>query len=259
MSAVAQDSQNIVRMRGVSKRYGTGVVALEDVNLDIRHGEFLSLVGPSGCGKSTLLRLIAGLGESSSGTVEVMDQSPEQARHSTGELALVFQDATLMPWRRVLRNVELPLEMRGVDKKERREKALAALEMVNLHEAGHLFPRQLSGGMKMRVSVARALASEPKVLLMDEPFGALDELTRQKLQQDLLEIWRDTGLTVVFVTHNSFEAVFLSQRVAVMGADPGRMHRVLEVEAPYPRTEEFRGSEEFGHLVSEMSRSLRGE
>lgn len=259
MSTVASDSQNIISIRDVYKRFGTGVVALEGVDLDICQGEFLSLVGPSGCGKSTLLRLIAGLGESSSGTVEVMDQSPEQARRSTGELALVFQDSTLMPWRKVIRNVELPLEMRGVDKKSRRQKAQAALEMVNLHDAGRLYPRQLSGGMKMRASVARALVSEPKVLLMDEPFGALDELTRQKLQQDLLEIWRETGLTVIFVTHNSFEAVFLSQRVAVMGANPGRMHRVLDVDAPYPRTEEFRSSEEFGHLVAEMSRALRGE
>lgn len=252
------DQETAISLQKVSKRYNTGLLALEDIDLEVRRGEFLSLVGPSGCGKSTVLRLVAGLGDVSSGNVRVLGSSPEAARKDSGELALVFQEATLMPWRTVRRNAELPLEMRGVPKAERREAAAQALEMVDLADTGRLYPRQLSGGMKMRVSIARALASEPGILLMDEPFGALDEMTRQRLQHDLLRIWHETGLTVVFVTHNVFEAIFLSGRIAVMDARPGRIRRVVEVPAPYPRDDDFRSSPEFGRLVAETTHALEG-
>jgi NitT/TauT family transport system ATP-binding protein len=251
---------SLIQLRDVSKRYSTGVVALDDVNLDIASGEFLSILGPSGCGKSTILRLIAGLADTSGGEVSVLGQPAAMARRSTGDLALVFQDATLMPWRTVTRNVELPLEMKRVRRRERRDAAEQALAMVSLADAGRLYPRQLSGGMKMRVSIARALVSRPKVLLMDEPFGALDELTRQRLQQDLLRIWEqeEEGLTVVFVTHNVFEAVYLSQRIAVMSAGPGRVRSVFQVHAPHPRGETFRASPEFGRLVADITGALHG-
>jgi len=252
-------SAGLISLDKVSKRYGSGgTLALEEVDLAVRRGEFLSIVGPSGCGKSTILRLIAGLGESSSGAVRVLGRAPEEARRATGKLAPVFQEATLMPWRTVIRNAELPLEIKGVPKKQRREAARSALKMVGLDGSEGLYPRQLSGGMKMRVSIARALVSEPEILLMDEPFGALDELTRQKLQEDLLRIWREAGLTVVFVTHNVFEAIYLSERIAVMSAHPGRIREVVEVDAPHPRGDEFRASPEFGRLVAQTTRALRG-
>jgi NitT/TauT family transport system ATP-binding protein len=255
---ISAPAGDLIQLRDVSKRYSTGVVALEDVSLDVSSGEFLSILGPSGCGKSTILRLIAGLADVTGGELRVLGQSAEAARRSTGDLALVFQEATLMPWRTVVRNVELPLEMRGVRRGERRAEAEKALELVGLADAGRLYPRQLSGGMKMRVSIARALVSRPRVLLMDEPFGALDELTRQRLQQDLLRIWAEgeEGLTVVFVTHNVFEAAFLSQRIAVMTDRPGRVRRVFEVDAPHPRDDAFRASREFGKLVADVTGAL---
>lgn len=259
MDTATKDDTALIMLKGVSKRYNTGVTALKGVDLEVHEGEFLSILGPSGCGKSTILRLIAGLGGSSSGTVRVLGKPPEEARRSTGDLALVFQEATLMPWRNVLRNVELPLEMKGIPKKVRREEAKKVLETVSMRHVDKLHPRQLSGGMKMRVSIARALVSKPKILLMDEPFGALDELTRQKLQQDLLNIWSETGLTVVFVTHNVFEAIYLSNRIAVMSMNPGRIRKTIEVTAPYPRDDEFRATSEFSHLVSEMIHALKGE
>lgn len=255
----------LVRLRGISKRYGTGTLALDGFDLDIDRREFITLVGPSGCGKSTILRLIAGLGEASAGTVTTVAADSGSGTHPASpatngagtRLDMVFQEATLMPWRRVRRNVELPLEMRGVGRRTRRDEAMSMLELVNLEAVANQYPRQLSGGMKMRVAIARALVSKPELLLMDEPFGAVDELTRQKLQEDLLDLWRSMDLTVVFVTHNVYEAVFLSQRIAVMTTNPGRVYRLIANPAPYPRSQAFRASTDFSTLATRTAATLK--
>jgi NitT/TauT family transport system ATP-binding protein len=223
----------VVTCRGISKRFGNGTVALSDVALDVFEHQFLSLLGPSGCGKSTLLRLIAGLLEPSGGTIAWQGQP---------SLSFVFQEPTLMPWATALSNVMLPLRLAGVARDERRERAAAALTEVGLAGFERSYPRELSGGMKMRVSIARALVTRPKVLLMDEPFAALDEITRFKLNNDLLELWAHEGFTVIFVTHSVFESAFLSQRIAVMAARPGRVIEEIALEAPYPRTPAYRTS-----------------
>jgi NitT/TauT family transport system ATP-binding protein len=250
-----QDNRRLVHVRDVNKLYGNGTLALEGINLDVREGEFISLVGPSGCGKSTLLRIIAGLGDVTDGVVTVNGAAPTsvQARGST---AFVFQEATLLPWRPVRGNVELPLELQGVPKSSWKSVVDETLELVGLTNFDNAFPRELSGGMRMRVSIARALVTKPKLLLMDEPFGALDEITRQKLNSDLLRLKDVLGATVIFVTHNVFEAVFLSSRIAVMSARPGRFVREIAVNAPYPRDATFRGSPEFGQGVMETVQSL---
>lgn len=249
------DAKVLVRARNVDKRYASGTLALEGINLDVREGEVISLVGPSGCGKSTLLRIIAGLGDASSGEISVAgaDPSSSEARGST---AFVFQEATLLPWRTVRHNVELPLELRGVPKTQWDGVVNEALELVGLEKFDRAYPRELSGGMRMRVSIARALVTKPKLLLMDEPFGALDEITRQKLNMDLLRLKDVLGATVIFVTHNVFEAVYLSSRIAVMSVRPGRFVREIRIDAPYPRDPSFRGTPEFGKSVVDVVDAL---
>lgn len=246
-----------VRMERLSKVYPNGTVAVQDVNLTIREGEFLCFVGPSGCGKSTIFKMITGLSGPTGGTLEVMGTSPKQARKQS-DTAFVFQDHTLLPWSSVLDNVSLPLALRGIPRKERKSEAERALELVGLKDYAKAMPRQLSGGMKMRASIARALVSKPKLLLMDEPFGALDEITRQTLQLELLDIWRqDPKMTVLFVTHNVFEAVFLSTRVAVMTPRPGKVAALVDVPVPFPRDESFRTTPEFGRIVRSVSEALK--
>ncbi len=238
----------LVGVRGVSKVFDNGVAALADVSLDVAGGEFLSILGPSGCGKSTLLRLIAGLLQPSAGAIDWPDGRPD--------LGFVFQEATLMPWATALGNVALPLRLRGMPRGEREGRAAEALARVGLKGFEHTWPRELSGGMKMRVSLARALVVEPRLLLMDEPFAALDEITRHRLNADLLELWRRSGITVVFVTHSVFESVFLSQRIVVMAARPGRVAAELSIEPRQPRDEAFRTSVEYGAYCREASARL---
>ncbi|MEK5323406.1 ABC transporter ATP-binding protein [Aeribacillus sp. FSL M8-0254] len=243
----------IVAFHHVSKIYNTGTVALSQFHFSITEGEFISFLGPSGCGKSTALRMVAGLGEATEGKVEVFGQNPKEVIKNTNDVAFVFQDANLLPWRTVLENVMLPLELRGSDKKSRKEDAIKVLEMVGLKDYIKSYPRQLSGGMRMRVSIARALAAKPKLLLMDEPFAALDEITRQTLQTELLEIWKREKMTILFVTHNVFEAVYLSTRIAVLSARPGRLSSIIDVDLPYPRE---RTDERFTEYVDISSQSL---
>jgi NitT/TauT family transport system ATP-binding protein len=246
----------LISVRDVGKVYSTGVVALEGITFDVRPGQFVSLVGPSGCGKSTLLRIIAGLGAISEGSVLVEGLPPRESRQQRGDTGFVFQDATLMPWRDVLGNIELPLELRGVSRGERRAKALEALQTVGLTSFGRAYPRELSGGMKMRVSLARALAAGPRLLLMDEPFGALDEITRQRLNGELLTLCALAGWTVVFVTHNVFEAVFLSSRILVMSRQPGRIVASIDVDLPSPRRPEIRTAPEYTRVVGQVINCL---
>ena len=238
----------VVTCRGIGKRFANGILALQDVTLDVFEHQFLSLLGPSGCGKSTLLRLIAGLSEPSAGKIEW------HTNHSA--LSFVFQEPTLMPWATGLANVVLPLRLAGVAREERRERAAVALAQVGLAGFEKAYPRELSGGMKMRVSIARALVTRPKVLLMDEPFAALDEITRFKLNNDLLELWQREGFTVIFVTHSVFESAFLSQRIAVMSARPGRVLEDIAVDAPYPRRAEYRTSPTYNEHCRGVSAAL---
>jgi NitT/TauT family transport system ATP-binding protein len=252
MSAARDDA--LVRVRHVDKVYGSGTHALQNVDLDVYKGEFVSLLGPSGCGKSTLLRIIAGLGEATTGSVLVEGKAPNSAQQQP--LGFVFQDANLLPWRNVMGNVVLPLELTGVAKKERIERAQEVLELVGLSKFTKAHPKELSGGMRMRVSIARALVTAPHLLLMDEPFGALDEITRQRLNHELLRIKEATGATVVFVTHNVFEGVFLSDRIAVMSAQPGRIVEDISVGSDQPRNAAFRGSEVFSHTVMRVVSAL---
>jgi NitT/TauT family transport system ATP-binding protein len=244
-----------VEIEAVSKRFGNGPVVLDQISLAAAGGEFISFIGPSGCGKSTLLRLIAGLSPLTSGSIYVNGSSPAELRD--GELAFVFQEPTLLPWLGVGRNVEVPLRLRGVGTAERAARVERALEQVRLTEKRYSFPRQLSGGQKMRVSIARALALNPSILLLDEPFGALDEMTRDHLNEELLAIRQEAAWTAFFVTHSVAEAVFLSSRVIVLAANPGRIHETFTVPFGYPRTIETRQSDEFHHLVVEVSRALR--
>lgn len=252
----AADINDIVAFNHVGKRYNTGNVALKDVHFGISEGEFVSFLGPSGCGKSTALRMVAGLEEPTTGVVAVEGQEPKALIAATSDVAFVFQEANLLPWRTVIDNVLLPLELRGGSMKEHRQEARRVLEMVGLHDYVKAYPRQLSGGMKMRVSIARALAAKPKLLLMDEPFAALDEMTRQGLQRELLDIWQREKMTVLFVTHNVFEAVYLSSKIAVMSARPGRLSALIDVELPYPRTLAMRTERAFAGYVEQASRYL---
>ena len=240
----------LVGVRGVSKVFANGVKALADVSLDVQSGEFLSVLGPSGCGKSTLLRLIAGLAEPTEGTIEWAN---EEGR---GDLGFVFQEPTLMPWATAVANVALPLKLRGVARSEREARAAEALHHVGLKGFERVWPRELSGGMKMRVSLARAVVVAPSLLLMDEPFAALDEITRHRLNDDLLELWQRSGVTIVFVTHSVFESVFLSQRIVVMSARPGLVSAELAVTTPYPRSQAFRTSAEYAAWCRQASSRL---
>ena len=243
----------LVFLRGVAKSFANGTVALENLDLDVRQGEFLSLLGPSGCGKSTALRLVAGLSKPSAGTVGWRDKA-SGARGS--EIGFVFQEPTLMPWGTVAANVALPLKLLRLDRAETASEVEAALAMVGLSQFGKAFPRELSGGMKMRVSIARALVTRPKLLLMDEPFAALDEITRFRLNDDLARLKAELGCTVIFVTHSVYESAYLSSRIVVMAARPGRIIREILVEAPMPRNEAFRRDPAYAAICETASRAL---
>ncbi len=252
-------STPVVSADKLTKIFGDGpeaVVALRDIDLTIDEGEFISLIGPSGCGKSTLLRLIGDLTPPTAGGLKINDKDPHQARLDR-DYGMVFQQATLLDWRTVRKNVELPLEVMDFAAGERSERAARMLKLVQLGEFGDSYPWQLSGGMQQRVAIARALAFSPALLLMDEPFGALDEMTRELMQQELLRIWTETGTTVIFVTHSIPEAVFLSSRVVVMSPRPGRIADVIDIGLGQPRDEETRESSEYYGLITEVREALR--
>ncbi|WP_018387503.1 ABC transporter ATP-binding protein [Ancylobacter sp. FA202] len=252
----AADGAPLLRLSGVGKRFANAVTALEGLDMEVRQGEFVSLLGPSGCGKSTALRLIAGLTEPSEGRLDWgADETARRARerHAIG---FVFQEPTLMPWASVFGNVHLPLKLDGVGRREAEPAILEALELVGLSAFRDAYPRELSGGMKMRVSIARALVTKPRLLLMDEPFAALDEITRFKLNNDLLEVWRRLRCTIVFVTHSVFESVYLSSRILVFRARPGRVSAELVIDPDQPRDESFRTSPEYAGLCRETSLAL---
>ena len=249
----------VVRLQGVGKTFTLGdgsTVALSDINLDIGRGEFVSLIGPSGCGKSTLLRTIGDLIEPSTGTVQV-NAKPAQRARLDREYGMVFQAPVLFDWRTVEENVQLPLELFGQDKTTRARRAGEMLELVGLSDFARHHPYQLSGGMQQRVAIARALAFSPDLLLMDEPFGALDEMTRERMNSELLAIWERTGITVVFVTHSIPEAVFLSSRVAVMSARPGRITHLIDVDLERPRGLATRESPRYFELITAVREALR--
>lgn len=233
------------------------ITALQNVNLDIKQGEFISLLGPSGCGKTTLLRAIADLQKVTSGSITVRGQSPRQIRLQK-KFGIVFQSPVLYDWRTVRRNVCMPMELMGMPKKDRVARVTKMLELVGLLEFGKQYPHELSGGMQQRVGIARALAIRPEILLMDEPFSALDEFTKEKLHLDVLRIWRKTNKTVLFVTHNIQEAVFLSDRVVVLSPHPGRVSDIVEINLPRPRTLEMKNTLEFTALVSKVRNSFEG-
>jgi NitT/TauT family transport system ATP-binding protein len=256
MSAAAKP---LIAVQGLSKVWPNGAQALRDITLNLPSDpQFLSLVGPSGCGKSTLLRLIAGLERPTRGTIAWPPaDASRDVKKSAPTIGYVFQEPTLMPWATVFENVYLPFKIAGVSRRAAREAIMEALRGVHLEDAAGRYPRELSGGMKMRVSVARALAPRPKILLMDEPFAALDEITRLKLNNDLLALWAALGMTVIFVTHSVFESVYLSNRIVVMAAGPGRIAADLAIEAPYPRDEAFRSSALYTGACLEVSAALK--
>ncbi len=243
----------IVNFTSLQKRYGGGPVILEDINLTVQTGDFVSFIGPSGCGKSTILKLVSGLNPPTKGSLTVAGRKPRESRDRQ---AFIFQDATLLPWLTAQLNVELPLRLRQVAAGDRVAKAKQMLDLVGLDKVGDYYPRQLSGGMKMRVSIARALTLAPELLLLDEPFGALDEMTRNRLNEELLALRAQSPFTAMFVTHSVVEAVFLSNRIFVMAAHPGRFHAEVRVDFPYPRAPELRGQPEFQSKVNELSRLL---
>ena len=250
---------SIISVRGVSKSFGRGAGttdALRDVSMSVAPREFVSIIGPSGCGKSTLLRIVGDLIEPTSGTVTVKGKPPRQARLDR-DYGIVFQTPVLYEWRTVLRNVELPLEVMGRPRGEWAPRATDMLSLVGLAAFHHHYPWQLSGGMQQRVAIARALVFNPSILLMDEPFGALDELTRERLNLELLNIWSKTSATVLFITHSISEAVFLSNRVMVMGPRPGRIERTVTVNLPRPRTAQTRAMPRFFELVTQVREGLR--
>jgi NitT/TauT family transport system ATP-binding protein len=250
-------SNLVLDAKGVGKVFGTGdgsVEALRDISLQISQGEFVSLIGPSGCGKSTLLRLIGDLTGPTSGEMTINSKTPKQARLDR-DYGIVFQKSTLLDWRTVSKNVELPLEIMDIG--ERQSRAQKMLELVQLGDFGDHYPWQLSGGMQQRVAIARALTFNPSLLLMDEPFGALDEMTRELMQQEVLRIWDETDTTVVFVTHSIPEAVFLSSRVVVMSARPGRISDVIQTDLAYPRDEDTRESQAYYDKITEVREALR--
>jgi NitT/TauT family transport system ATP-binding protein len=247
----------VVSIEGLTKTFPQGnVTALQDIDLSLAPGEFVSLIGPSGCGKSTLLRVIGDLIEPTAGSVTV-NGKPARGARADGDYGIVFQDAVLFDWRTVAKNIALPLEMLGWERGRRRQRVEEMLELVELSAFADHHPWQLSGGMQQRVSIARALAFEPALLLMDEPFGALDEMTRERLNLELLSIWEKLGSTVVFVTHSISEAVFLSSRVVVMSPRPGRIAGTIEIDLPYPRTVETREEARYFELVTKVRELLR--
>jgi NitT/TauT family transport system ATP-binding protein len=243
---------SLIAIRAVGKTYANGIEALRGVDLDIPAApHFVSLLGPSGCGKSTLLRMIAGLDRATSG--EIVWPTLRDGQHVRPDIGFVFQEPTLMPWASAFDNVYLPLRLRRVRRRDARDLVMAALRMVGLERFADAYPRELSGGMKMRVSIARALITRPQVLLMDEPFAALDEITRLRLNDDLLALWQSQRLTVIFVTHSVYESVYLSDRIVVMAARPGRVIADLPIDAPYPRSNDFRTSAAYVSYYREVS------
>jgi len=259
VETTADDVQSaLIMAKDVGMRFGTAAPTLQNMDLSIATGEFVALLGPSGCGKSTLLRLLAGLQTPTSGLLTMAGEPPERARKTGTRVAFVFQDPTLLPWRTVVDNIRLPLELQGQPRASHAAPIAAALELIGLtaHDARKR-PRKLSGGMRMRVSLARALVTDPRVLLLDEPFAALDDVLRQQLNEDLVRIWLQKHWTGVFVTHNVSEAVFLSQRVLVMSTRPGQIVADIPIPFPYPRGPELRGDPEFARLTVELSQRLR--
>ena len=252
MNHMPDPTPPLVQLRRVRKSFSNGTLALEGLDLDVRRGEFLSLLGPSGCGKSTALRLIAGLTSPTDGAIAWPAGPPAAAN-----LGFVFQEPTLMPWRTVEANVRLPLQMAGLPKRDAAPRIADALARVGLTGFERAYPRQLSGGMKMRVSIARALVTKPDLLLMDEPFAALDEITRARLNDDLLRLWTETGLTIVFVTHSVFESVFLSSRIIVMAPRPGRVVADLPVNTPAARDEDYRTTDAYVADCRTVSAALK--
>lgn len=249
MTPIAQRPP-LLTMSHIEKTFNGDIVALRDMNLTVNEGDFLSLLGPSGCGKSTVLRLISGLLQPTRGKIEWA------GGQGTDDLGVVFQEPTLMPWATVAQNVWLPFRLKGIPYPKVEGEIAEALKLVGLEKFHNAYPRELSGGMKMRVSIARAMVTHPRLILMDEPFAALDEITRFKLNNDLLELKAKIGCTVIFVTHSVFESVFLSDRIVVMAARPGRVIHELEVDTPYPRSEDFRTSAEYAAHTRAASQAL---
>ncbi len=252
------DNRTLIKIESVSKRYGSmrdGVLALDNLSLNVRAGEFLSIIGPSGCGKTTLLKMIGDLLAPNTGRISIDGQTPQEARRVRA-CGIVFQSPTLMEWRSVARNIELPLEIVGLSHAERARRSNELLALIRLRDFGENYPPELSAGMQQQVAIARALAYSPSILLMDEPFGALDELTRERLGRELLEIWEHARVTILFVTHSVGEAVMLSDRVAVLTPRPGKIERVIEIDLPRPRTPEMRESAQFIRLVRDVRAAL---
>lgn len=259
LSRMSHHNSALIDIKNISKAFGDGagrVVALHNVSLSIQPGEFVSLIGPSGCGKSTLLRVIGDLIQPSQGEITIKGKSPQQARLDR-DYGIVFQAPVLYDWRTVVKNVQLPLEVMKYPRAEWDERAIKMLELVGLDDFRNYYPWQLSGGMQQRVSIARALVFNPSILLMDEPFGALDELTRERLNMELLQIWEKTGTTIIFVTHSIPEAVFLSNRVVVMTPRPGKIEKIIHIDLPRPRVFETREQTRYFELVTEVRESLR--
>jgi len=257
VSTPTDSSAPLVSLRNVSKRFANGTLALQGMSLDVGEHDFISFLGPSGCGKSTALRLVAGLTRISSGEMQ-WGSAGQGAGKTDRDLGFVFQEPTLMPWAKVFDNVWLPLKLTGVSRDAAAPVVKQALEMVGLSRFADVYPRELSGGMKMRVSIARALVTRPRLLLMDEPFAALDEMTRIKLNNDLLSIWREHRFSVIFVTHSVYESVYLSNRIVVMAARPGRVIDEIHIDEPYPRGESFRTSTRYNAHCTAVSQSLHG-
>lgn len=258
MTELAEIEIPEIELEAVSMKYQSqqdAVIALQEVTMHINKGEFVSLLGPSGCGKTTLLRIIANLIEPSSGHLKVAGKNAKEARLAQ-KYGIVFQNPVLYDWRKVKDNVTLPLEMMGIKKKERSDRVMELLQLVGLEHAANLYPWQLSGGMQQRVAIARALAMEPEILLMDEPFSALDEFSRERLNEELLSIWSKVNNTVVFVTHSIPEAIFLSDRVFVLSPHPGRLSEVVNIPLPRPRTQDIRNSETFFKLINKVRNSF---
>jgi NitT/TauT family transport system ATP-binding protein len=257
MAAILKSSPAIA-CRDIGVRFFTerrDVTAIKSLDLEVAQGEFLTLLGPSGCGKSTFLRVVADLLPPSRGTIQVLSSTPQLAR-TRRDIGFVFQDAALLPWRTALQNVELPLEVGGGAKRKGRRSPQELLELVGLKDRAHAWPHEMSGGQRQRVSIARALASDPKILLMDEPFGALDEITRDRLNEEILSVWKETGVTILFVTHSLHEAAFLGQRVLVLAANPGRVREIVPVDLPEDRTLDIRETPEFVQLTAHLRRVL---
>lgn len=246
----------LLDIRGLGKRFANGTLALRGVDLQVDSGSFVSLLGPSGCGKSTLLRIVAGLSEPSKGSIDWPTSRYDVHGRPEVDIGFVFQEPSLLPWLTVLKNVTKPLILSGVKRAEAVARAQDVLDMVGLSDFARAYPRELSGGMKMRVSIARALVTRPKILLLDEPFAALDEITRFKLNNDLLALWREHGFTAIFVTHSVFESVYLSERIVVMAPRPGRVHADIRINAPETRTEAFRTSDAYAAQVRSVSAAL---